>query len=334
MKIAVLHNEGTFASAQFEHLRTHLHGQELFSWAPDSEPPANDFTILLVAGKIERAQLESQPQLQLLQTTSAGYEGLDIEAASSLGIWASNAPSGETGNAESVAEWAVALMLAASRDLGLVRAGKSERVALALAQKSVCIVGLGGIGHALAERLRPFRVRLIVVDEHPEHAPADAEAFAAGDLKRAVGKADFVVLCVPATPATENLIDATVLNAMKREAILINVARGSLVDEAALLAALRAGRVRAAGLDVLRHEPLSPDDPLVRTPHAFVTPHIAGPTDHTIEGTTKYVAGVIDALEHGRRWGSLLNDPPHPRRPLADSEKAPFSGPRLHPNLR
>jgi phosphoglycerate dehydrogenase-like enzyme len=317
MKIAVFHNESNFASAQFEHLKTHLHGQELFTWSPDSAPPANDFTILLAAGNIERAQLESQPQLQLVQTTSAGYEGVDIEAASALGIWASNAPSSETGNAESVAEWAVALMLAASRDLGLVLAAKPERVSLALAEKAVCIVGLGGIGHALADRLRPFRVHLLVVDEHPENAPADADAYAAGDLKRAVANADFVVLCVPATPANENLIDAAVLNAMKREAILINVARGTLVDEGALRAALQSGRLRAAGLDVLRHEPASPGDPLEHAPHAFVTPHIAGPTDFTIDGTSRYVAGVIDALEHGRRWGSLLNNPPHPRRRLA-----------------
>jgi phosphoglycerate dehydrogenase-like enzyme len=316
MKIGVLHNENAFARAQFEHLRTHLLGQQLFAWAPDSAPPANDFTILLVAGIMERAQLEAQPSLQLVQTTSAGYEGVDIEAASSLGIWASNAPSGETGNAVSVAEWAVALMLAASRDLGLALAAKSERVAFALAQKTVCIVGFGGIGRALSERLRPFGVHLLVVDEHPERAPSDAEAYAASDLKRAVGNADFVVLCVPATPQNENLIDATVLDAMKREAILINVARGTLVDEGALRAALESGRLHAAGLDVLRHEPISPSDPLVSEPHVFATPHIAGPTDLTIEGTTRYVASVIDALEHGRRWGSLLNDPPRPRRAL------------------
>jgi len=317
MKIAVLHDQSSFASAQFEHLKKHLRAQDLSTWVPDSAPPAKDFTVLLAAGKIERAVLESQPQLQLVQTTSAGYEGVDIEAASSLGIWASNAPSGETGNSDSVAEWAIALMLAASRDLGLVLAAKPERVSLALAEKTVCIVGLGGIGHALAERLRPFRVHLIVVDERPENAPADADAYAAGDLKRAVADADFVVLCVPATAANENLIDAAVLNAMKGEAILVNVARGTLVDEDALRAALETGRLRAAGLDVLRHEPASPDDPLEHAPHAFVTPHIAGPTDFTIDGTTRYVAGVIDALERGRRWGSLLNNPPHPRRSLA-----------------
>ena len=208
-------------------------------------------------------------------------------------------------------------MLAASRDLGLVLADKPERVALALAQKAVCVVGFGGIGRALVDRLRPFGVHFIVVDERPENAPADAEAHAAGDLKHAVAKADFVVLCAPATPENDNLIDAAVLDAMKDQAILVNVARGTLVDEVALRAALQAGRLRAAGLDVLRHEPASPDDPLERAPHAFVTPHIAGPTDLTIEGTTKYIAGVIDALERGRRWGSLLNDPPHPRRSLA-----------------
>jgi len=128
--------------------------------------------------------------------------------------------------------------------------------------------------------------------------------------------ADYVVLCIPATPANENLIDATALASMKRGAILVNVARGTLVDELALKGALESGRIRAVGLDVLRNEPASISDPLVNAPHSFVTPHVAGATDASIEGTVRYVGTVIDAFTSGRRWNSLLNDPPKPRRPL------------------
>lgn len=326
MKIAVLHGENPFAASEFEHLSARLSDHELVTWHPGEPAPRNDFQILLGVGKIDAALLETQPQLELVQTTSAGYEGVDVEAASALGIWVSFAPSGETGNAISVAEWAVLLLLAASRDLGLAlqsereTSGNPERPAQALFGKTVCVIGLGGIGRELVDRIRPFGVHLTVVDPRPERAPADADAFEPGDLKLAITTADYVVLCVPATPQNENLIDAGTLAAMKRGAILINIARGSLVDEAALSAALESGHLRAAGLDVLRHEPASSGDPLVRAPHAFVTPHIAGPTDVTIEGTARYVGEVIQSFMEGHRWGSLLNDPPHPRRPLHPAE--------------
>ena len=210
--------------------------------------------------------------------------------------------------------------MASSRDLGLrseLDPGvKLERPAQALFGKDVCIVGFGGIGRELVGRLRSFGVHFIVVDDHPERAPNDADAYAAADLKRAMSRADYVVLCIPATPANENLIDAAALGSMKRGAILINVSRGTLVDEPALIAALKSGRIRAVGLDVLRNEPPSVSDPLVNAPHSFVTPHMAGGTDVSIEGTARYVGSVIDEFANGWSWNSLLNDPPKPRRPL------------------
>ena len=103
MKIAVLHDESAYAASEFEHLTARLSDHELVTWHPGEPSPANDFQILLGAGEIDRKLLASQPQLELVQTTSAGYEGVDVEAASILGIWVSLAPSGETGNAVSFA---------------------------------------------------------------------------------------------------------------------------------------------------------------------------------------------------------------------------------------
>jgi phosphoglycerate dehydrogenase-like enzyme len=193
------------------------------------------------------------------------------------------------------------------------------RPAQALFGRNVCIVGYGGIGRELVERLRPFGVHFTIVDEHPEHAPSDAVAYAAADLKVAIGDADYVVLCIPATAANENLIDAKMLASMKHGARLINISRGTLVDEGALKAALESGQISAVGLDVLRKEPPSTSDPLVEAPHSFVTPHMAGGTDLTMDGTARYVRTVVDALAKGQRWNSLLNDPPKPRRPLRAS---------------
>jgi phosphoglycerate dehydrogenase-like enzyme len=325
VKIAFLHAENTLAASELAQVTASLPGHEILPWLPHDPPPAGDVQILLGVGVIDRTLMEQLPKLELVQTTSAGYEGTDVEAASSLGIWVSFAPSGDTGNAISVAEWAVLLLLASSRDLGIAlqtehdRSVKIDRPAFALSGKSVCIVGYGGIGRELVDRLRPFGVHLIIVDEHPERAPKDAEAHAATDLHRAVRDADYVVLCVPATKANENLIDATALGTMKRGAILVNIARGTLVDEAALIAALQSGGIRAVGLDVLRNEPPSTSDPLVNAPHSFVTPHMAGGTDFTSEGTARYVATVVDTFLKGQRWDSLLNDPPNPRRPLASA---------------
>jgi phosphoglycerate dehydrogenase-like enzyme len=325
MKIAVLHDESAYAASEFEHLTARLSNHELVTWHPGEPPPASDFQILLSAGRVDRKLLENQPQLELVQTTSAGYEGVDVETASTLGIWVSFAPSGETGNAISVAEWAVLLLMASSRDLGLAlqserdRGIKLKRPAQAPFGKDVCIVGFGGIGRELVGRLRPFGVHFTIVDDHPERAPSDADAYAAAVLKLAVAGADYVVLCIPATPANENLIDATVLASMKPGAIFVNVARGTLVDEPALNAALQSGRIRAVGLDVLRNEPASISDPLVDAPHSFVTPHMAGASDVSIEGTAGYLGTVIDAFAKGLRWNSLLNDPPKPRRSLHHS---------------
>jgi phosphoglycerate dehydrogenase-like enzyme len=329
MKIAVLHGENAYAASEFEHLSVRLSGHELVTWHPGQPPPANDFQILLGVGEIDRKLLESQPHLELVQMTSAGYEGVDVEAASTLGIWVSLAPSGETGNALSVAEWGVLLLMASSRDLGLALRSerdpsvKLERPGQALFGKEVCIVGYGGIGRELVARLRSFGVHFSIVDDHPERAPNDAKAYAAADLKLALSRADCVVLCVPATPANENLIDASTLASMKRGAIFVNVARGTLVDEPALNAALESGHIRAAGLDVLRNEPASLADPLVNAAHSFVTPHMAGGTDVTIECTAQYVGTVIDEFAKGRRWNSLVNDPQKPRRPLHDQAATP-----------
>jgi phosphoglycerate dehydrogenase-like enzyme len=322
MKIAVLNTESAYAASEFEHLTARLSDHELVAWHSGEPPPANDFQILLGTGKIDGRLMKSQPQLELVQTTSAGYEGVDLEAASALGIWASFAPSGETGLAISVAEWTVLLLIASARDLGLALQSerdpsvKLDHPGLSLFGKTVCIIGFGGIGRELVDRLRPFGVQFAIVDRHPEHAPNDAQAYEASDLKRALPGADYVVLCMPATTANENFIDAATLASMKRGAIFINVARGTLVDEPALTAALASGHIRAAGLDVLRNEPASISDPLVAAPHTFVTPHVAGGTDLSIEGVVQYVGTVIDAFSNGLRWDSLLNEPPKPRRPL------------------
>jgi phosphoglycerate dehydrogenase-like enzyme len=173
----------------------------------------------------------------------------------------------------------------------------------------VCIVGLGSIGEQLVERLRPFGVKIVATDEHPEHAPADVTAYSADQMNIAVAHADFVVICVRASKENENLINASVLGAMKRGAVLVNIARGTLIDEVALVAAVKDGQISAAGLDVLKSEPLDPNNLLLKLPQVLVTPHIAGSTDLMLNGTANYVSVVIKEFAAGKKSKSILNSP-------------------------
>ncbi len=323
MKIAFRHSGSLLLNDLSRALAKRLSNHTFLDWPADGAAPADDIEVLLVMGTLTRDELARQRQLFFVQTTSAGYEGIDVDAATELGIWVSFAPSGETGNAISVAEWALLLMIGASRRLKAVLAslgqpaGEPERISLALSGKTACIVGLGAIGRNIADRLVPFGMTLVGTDERPDSAPEHVRAYPTSQLEAAVADADYVVVCAPASKENEHLIDAGVLAAMKRGAILVNVSRGSLVDEAALIAALERGQIAAVGLDVVAHEPLEPSDPLLRFPQALITPHVAGGTDLMIAGTIAHVESVVKGLEAGKKPGSTLNAPPHPRRALA-----------------
>jgi phosphoglycerate dehydrogenase-like enzyme len=190
------------------------------------------------------------------------------------------------------------------------------RFNLALSGKTVCIVGLGSIGQRFVERLRPFGVKMVATDEHPENAAPDVTAYPPDQLEIAVAHADFVVICVRASKDNEDLIDAAIFRAMKRGAILVNIARGMLIDEDALVAAVIEGKISAAGLDVLKTEPLDLKDPLLQLPQVLVTPHIAGLTDLMLEGTADYIRLVMETFAAGKKPKSLLNSLKTPRRAL------------------
>jgi phosphoglycerate dehydrogenase-like enzyme len=324
MKIAFLHRKSSFTSELLQKFRTTLVRHEVIEWVDGSIAPTFDIDVLLAMGKVGRRLLNDQPKLALIQTASDGYEEVDIDAASELGIWVSYAPSELTGNATSVAEFAVLLLLSAARHLGealaSVRgvAAKPLKLGLALSGKTVCIVGLGSIGQKLVERLRAFKVKIVATDEHPENAPADVTAYPADRLQFAVADADFVAICVRASRENEDLINAAILRSMKRGAILVNIARGMLIDEPALVDAVTEGQILAAGLDVLTTEPAESKNPLLQLPQVLVTPHIAGLTDLMLSGTADYIGHVIDNVSLGKKPRSILNSPSKPRRLLQD----------------
>ncbi len=322
MKIAYRHKDSYFPNKLGALLEARLTRHEFETWFWPDPAPREDLDVLLVMGEVERDLMERQRALALVQTTSAGYEGIDIDAATELGIWVGFSPSGETGNAISVAEFAIFLMIAAGRHMSEAllslrdRSHKLEANNVALYGKSACIVGYGAIGRALAPRLQALGMSVRAVDRKTDAGTGGVSIFALDRFHEAIADIDFVIVAAPATKANENLIDARALAAMRRGAMLVNVARGTLVDETALAEAVERGHIASVGTDVLKREPADPGDPLLALGHVFVTPHIAGGTDIMLAGTVEYVAAAIDNFEAGRKPKALLNDPQTPRRSL------------------
>lgn len=329
MKIGYVGKQDSFATEMLERLRSEHPGDEFAPWMPGEAPPSGDLEVVIATGKIGSAEFEEQASLGLVQMATAGYEEVDVDAATKAGIWVASAPTTKTGNGESVAEFALLLMLAASRrlneEMAFTRADAETRPEKpgpnrALFGKTICIVGLGGIGDLLVERLRGFGMVLTGVDKHPEHAPAGVKGYRPNELTIALALADYVVLAVPATKENENMIDAKALAAMKKHAVLVNVARGTLIDESALLAAVRSGHIYGAGLDVVKDEPVSAANPLLMEPRILVTPHIAGPTDLMLDGTVKYLSQVLNGYRNGLRPDGVVNEPEEPRVQLLKAE--------------
>ena len=315
MKIGLFSAKDEFSGRLYQALEEQVQG-EFVRWTHGEAAPVNDLEAVVVMGALTAEEMQSQPKLRFVQTASAGYDGIDVEAATEAGIWVSYAPSEATGNAASVAEFVVLLLLGASRRLRM-----ALELNVALMGKTVCIVGRGGIGNVVADRLRPFGMILTAVDREPENAAGDIRAYPLEKLKEALGKADHVVICIRASEENENLFNAETLGAMKKGSVLVNIARGTLVDEDALRAAVKSGHLFAAGLDVQKNEPVKPDDPLLGVPEILVTPHIAWSTEMMLEGTTEYLVKVLREYGDGRLPESLANAPKTPRDGLTAAKK-------------
>jgi len=258
----------------------------------------------------------------LVQQFGVGLETVDVETATSAGVWVARVPSSQTGNAESVAEHAILLMLALSRGLcsshmadALANCTIGEPAGMALAGKSACIIGLGGVGSELGLRLQAFRMRLTGVRMRllvGNPRGVAMRVYGTDRLHEAVAQADYVIVCATLDSSNRHLIDRAALQAMKRGTFLINIARGGLVDTAALEEALAAGHLAGAGLDVVEDEPIPPDHPLLRH-YVLLTPHIAGVTDSSYTGIARAVAENIQRYARGERPLHTVNTPASPR---------------------
>ena len=230
---------------------------------------------------IDAAALAAADQLQVIARYGAGVDRIDLEAARARGIVVTNTPNA---NAVAVAELTVGLMIALARSLpaanAATRSGHWPRLSgVGIEAKTVGLLGFGAIGRQVARRLQGFDCRVVAHDPWADTAFAQAHAVTLLPLDEVVGQADFLSLHLPALPTTRGLVDSTLLAKMKAGAFLINTARGELVDEAALAAALASGQLRGAALDAFSSEPPDPHNPLLALPNVIATPHTGAHTD-------------------------------------------------------
>jgi phosphoglycerate dehydrogenase-like enzyme len=257
-----------------------------------------DADVLVVSGLWRNELIARAPKLRFIQSISAGVDQYSRDGLAERGIRLASA---QGANERAVAEHAIALVLAMSRQLHLARDNQARHswrgmisdLALRedeLGGKTLVTVGLGRIGSRLAALAHAFGMRVMATKRNPAVGAEAADSVVAEDrLLEVLPQADFVALTCPLTPQTERLIGARALDAMKPSAFLINVARGRVVDEPALVAAMQANRIAGAALDCAWDEPLPATSPLWDLTNVLITPHTAGET-------RRYEDNVIDLL--------------------------------------
>jgi phosphoglycerate dehydrogenase-like enzyme len=256
----------------------------------------------------ERSVFEVAPRLRVIARVGVGTDSIDLRAATEAGVVVTTTPGA---NHETAADHALALILAAVRRVvehdASVRRGEWRRTGEAtpwdLHGTTVGIVGFGSIGQAVARRLEGFGTRLLVADP----ALTDADGAEVVPLDELLARADLVSLHLPLVPATRHIVAARELALMRPEAFLVNTSRGGLVDETALVHALRSGRLRGAALDVFSDEPSLP--PALRTlANVVLTPHVGGLSDRSIARMTRQATrDLLDVLDGRRDTASIVN---------------------------
>lgn len=265
--------------------------------------------------KVDARLLAALPALEIISSYSAGLDNVDVQAVKARGIVLEN-----TSHvlAEDVANTAVGLVLALTRDFinadAFVRSGQWPQrgqypLGRSISHMRVGIVGLGTIGQAVARRLAAFGSRLAYFG--PTRKPVDLQYYE--DVLALATNSDLLVLTCPLSPATHHLVDARVLDALGSRGFLVNIARGPVVDEQALIAALAAGRIAGAALDVFEHEPKVPAA-LVNDARLVLTPHIGSATE---EARRSMAENVVDSLARHFELPS-----PRAGRPLAGNSAA------------
>lgn len=270
---------------------------------PELINAVKDADALLVrsATTVDREVLEAAPHLKIVGRAGVGLDNVDIATATERGVMVANAP---TSNIHSACEHAISLLLTTARQIPAADATlrqhawkRSEFTGVEIFGKTIGIVGFGHIGQLFAQRLAAFETTIIAYDPYANRArAAQLGVELVADLGELMSRADFVTIHLPKTPETAGMFDAELLAKAKKGQIIINAARGGLVNEQALADAIRSGHIRGAGFDVFTTEPCT-DSPLFDLPEVVVTPHLGASTAEAQDRAgTDVAASVLKAL--------------------------------------
>jgi len=277
--------------------------------------------LIIRIGSIDRETMLQAKSLKAIGRPGVGVDDVDVEAATELGIPVVIAPGANT---RSVAEHAFALMFACAKDLvhsdREIRKGnfnvRSSYKAYEILGKTLGLIGYGHIGSILADMASAVGMKIAVYDPFVKKEAIEAKGYRyEADLKEVMKSADVISLHVPLTPQTKNLISTAELALMKPNGIIINCARGGIIDEKALAESLAANKIHSAATDVLATEPVLPTEPLFAHENIIVTPHMAGQTKEAASGVATMAAEGVMAVINGERWPHVCNPKAydHPR---------------------
>jgi D-3-phosphoglycerate dehydrogenase len=271
---------------------------------------AADALLVRSATKVDAEALAAAHRLKVVARAGVGLDNVDVRAATQSGVMVVNAP---TSNIVSAAELAVALMLAAARHVSPAHAAlrhgewkRSKYTGIELFEKTVGIVGLGRIGVLVAQRLAAFGMDVIAYDPYVQAGRAAQMGVRLVDLDTLLSQSDFMSVHLPKTPETIGLIGDAELHKVRPHLVLVNAARGGIVDEGALYAALKEGRIAAAGLDVFAKEPCT-DSPLFELENVVATPHLGASTDEAQEKAGLAVARSVRLALSGELVPDAVN---------------------------
>lgn len=257
--------------------------------------------------------IEAGKKLKVVARHGVGFDNIDIKRAEELGIWVTNAPES---NSNTVAEHTMLLILGLARKILVVTrefkggnfAVRNQERGMDIEGKVLGIAGMGKIGRLVARKALSFDMKIVGYDPFLE--PGDfPEGVSSVDWNTLFSTADFISLHMPATKETRNIVGAKEFDAMKPTAFLINAARGEIVDEEALIAALTSGSIGGAGLDVFSTEPPPKDSPLLTLDNVVATPHNAALTEECMRRMAVHAAMGIDDVLNGRTPKWPVNNP-------------------------
>lgn len=306
--------DGTFVFAPYDLSPLEVEGVSWEFLAEDARPLAPSLLegidgLYHFSAPLDARSLDGIERLALLARHGVGLDFVDVPACTERGIAVTITPDGVT---HPMASAAVCLVLALchrlrERDAALHRGdwgeGRFAPPGTGLQGRTVGLLGYGRIGREVSRLLAPWRMRLLVT----QRTPVEEEGVGFVSLEELLTESDVVVVACPLTDETRGLLDARRLGLMRPTAFLVNVARGAIVDQAALVAALRDGRLAGAGVDVVDPEPLPADDPLLALPNLVGAPHALGYTDDLVRGCVEGACAALLAVAAGREPPNLVN---------------------------